>query len=293
MAAKRKRIRTLSGEERTAFAQALRQRYEAGESLKDIAEDIAASANYVYMMLVEAGTRIRPTPIAPLGSAERAELARMLREGYEAGLTHTALARSIGCDHDTARSLITEAGGTLRTKVVASLAEHLRPVLAQRLRVDYENGASLAALSAELRCRKSSVRCLGVEAGATIRPDYKISAAQRYPAYPAGGMSLRELADLLGWQPPPPRREPCPVSPQDAEQIATRYRAGETIQALAISTGYPYSRIRSTLLAAGVRLRHKGERIPLTPANHTNEAIPAQALTERGTGETSATATLR
>lgn len=280
MVVRKKPIRTLYGEERRAFAQVLREQYEVGKSLKDIAEEIAASITYVYVMLVEAGTMMRPTPIAPLGSAERAELAQLLREGYDAGLSHTALARSVGCDHDTARSLIVEAGGRLRTQVVAGLAEHLRPALAQRLRIEYENGASLADLSAELRCRESSIRCLLVEAGATIRPDHRIAAAQRYPAYPTGGMSLRELADLLGWQPRPPRRASRPVRPDEAEQIATRYRAGETIQALATSTGYPYSRIRNTLLVAGVRFRRKGERIPLTPSNHTNVAIPAQALTE-------------
>jgi hypothetical protein len=279
--ARKKPIRKLSGEERAAFAHALRDKYEAGQSLKDIADDIAASETYVYVMLVEVDTRMRPTPIAPLGSAERAELARMLREGYDAGLSHTAVARSIGCDHDTARTLIVEAGGTLRTQVIAGLAEHLRPALAQRLRTEYENGASLAELSAELRCRESSVRCLLVEAGATIRPDHKIAAVQRYPACPTGGMSLRELADLLGLQPPPPRRASHPVRPEETEQIAMRYQAGETIQELATSTGYPYSRVRNALLAAGVRMRRKGERIPLTQANHTNETTPAaQTLTE-------------
>ncbi len=268
MATKKKPIRTLHGDERATFARALRQQYEAGKSLRQIGTDIGASDSYVYVMLVEVGTTMRPTPIAPLGSAERVELAQLMRDGYDAGLTHTALARSIGCDHDTARRLIVEAGGTLRTQVIAGLAEHARPLLAQRLRIEYDNGAGLAELSAELGCRESSVGCLLVEAGATLRPDYKIADAQRYPARPTEGMSVREFADLLGWQPPPPRRKSRPVSPQDAVESVRRYEAGETIQAIADSIGYPSSAIRRTLLAAGVRLRTRASYGPgLTPGD--------------------------
>jgi hypothetical protein len=272
---------TLKGKARRELAQSLRRKYEAGSSLKDIADEISASIAYVYWMLVAADTVMRPNPIAPLGSTERAELAQMAREGYDAGLTQSAVARGLGCDHDTARTLIVEAGGTLRTTVIAGLAESARPVLAQRLRIEYEKGAGLAELSAELGCRESSVRCLLAEAGATIRPDRKIPDAQRYAAQPAERMSVREFAETLGWQPSPPRQESRPVSPEEAEQIAERYRAGETIKMLGVCFGYPYSAIRRTLLAAGVELRSRSERGPF---NQTNGAIvaPTRRLPARG-----------
>lgn len=237
---------------RSAQGQTLRELYEAGHSVQDIAEQTAASAASIYRALVAAGTTFRTTPVAPLGSPERAELARTVREGYDAGLTQSEVARSIGCDHDTARRLITEAGGTIRTRVMNGLDEYTRPLLAKRLRMEYENGASLADLSAALDCRESSVRCLLVEAGATIRP-----LGSRCPprAQSSELMGLRQLATWLGWEPPKKRQPPRPVTEQDARRIVASYLSGDTMERLAADTGYPYSRVRRTLLAAGVEIR--------------------------------------
>lgn len=242
---------------RTPFAQALRQRYEQGEDLEDIAAELAASHTYVYVLLVESGARMRFTPVAPLGSEERAALARMMREGYDAGLSQPAVARSIGCDHDTARTLITEAGGTIRSAVVSGLPEHARSMLAQRLRIEYEHGAGLEQLSADLGCRHSSVRCLLVEAGATIRAPGGAPIATTQPPSSGQQMSLRELASLVRVPPSRPRAAACPVTTEDAPRLVECYRAGETIAGLATSTGYTYTAVRNSLLASGVTLRPK------------------------------------
>jgi hypothetical protein len=53
----------------------------------------------------------------------------------------------------------------------------------------------------------------------------------------------------------PERHSP---SSQEAEQIASRYRAGESIRTLAASTGCSYGTVRSVLLTIGVVLRPRG-----------------------------------
>lgn len=245
----------LRPETRPAYAKALRQLYDTGYSIKDIADQTSQKADAVYWLLLSVGTIFRQVAIAPMGSTERAELAETAREQYEAGLTQTDVAHSIGCDHDTARRLITEAGGKIRTEVMRGLDDYTRPILAKRLRVEYERGVSLADLSAELGCRESSVRCLLVEAGATIRP---MGSSPRPLSQSTEPMSLRQLAMRLGWEPPKKRSPSRPVTDEDAARIVAGYRAGDTLMGLAAATGYPYSRVRSTLLAAGVELRSTG-----------------------------------
>jgi DNA-binding transcriptional regulator LsrR (DeoR family) len=161
---------SLSAEERKKQGKVLRAKYEAGGTYASLAAEYGIPKRSVEILLAAAGTSIRPSAIGGFGSDERATLAQDVRDDYEKGLSLAMLAIMYGHTDQTVRRLITEAGGTIRTQVVAGLPESARPRFAAYLRKEYEGGRSLRSLSKEIGAKRTSVRCLVLEAGATLRP---------------------------------------------------------------------------------------------------------------------------
>lgn len=60
MAATKPRTTYLTGSEREAIAAHLRQRYEAGESIREIASSLGRAYNGVHRILKQSGVKFRP-----------------------------------------------------------------------------------------------------------------------------------------------------------------------------------------------------------------------------------------
>lgn len=73
----------ITGENRSELASALVRRYEAGESIRSIAEDIGRSYGFVHGVLVESNVPLRGRGGATRGAAaeERRAQLRAAREG--------------------------------------------------------------------------------------------------------------------------------------------------------------------------------------------------------------------
>ncbi|MFF4403773.1 helix-turn-helix domain-containing protein [Streptomyces sp. NPDC001404] len=56
---------------------------------------------------------------------------------------------------------------------------------------------------------------------------------------------------------------------QEADRLADRYRAGETIRDIAANTGHSYGTTRNLLLLAQVKLRQRGGEPRPIPARRT------------------------
>jgi hypothetical protein len=113
--------RRIVGAERQALGKELVRRYQAGESLRALADSTSRSYGFIHRVLLEQraqlrrrggprSNRFRPAVI----SEERVRLATELRTRYEAGDSTYTLAREIGRSADFVRALLVEAGTTMR-----------------------------------------------------------------------------------------------------------------------------------------------------------------------------------
>jgi Mor family transcriptional regulator len=161
---------------------ALRARYESGATVDELVASSGLSYGTVLNRLHDAGTvmrtswqtrRLRKDPQA------RKRLAAHLRTLYEQhGATLTELATAAGETRRAARSLLIEAGGTIRTtqqtlrmRSTAGAAE--RQKLALSLRAQYEAGASVPDLAEEFNYSVATVYRLLHQAKARMRPQHR------------------------------------------------------------------------------------------------------------------------
>ncbi|MFF9280325.1 helix-turn-helix domain-containing protein [Streptomyces griseosporeus] len=159
--------------------QALREQYESGATVQELAAASGLSYGTVLNRLRSAGTvmrtswqtrRMRQDPQA------RRRLATQLRALYEQhGATLAELAAAASVTKRAARHLLIEAGGTprtaqetLRLRVAQRAAERHR--LALSLRERYEAGASVPELATDCGYSKATVYRLLRQAGTRMRP---------------------------------------------------------------------------------------------------------------------------
>ncbi|WP_308122259.1 helix-turn-helix domain-containing protein [Streptomyces sp. TRM70350] len=159
--------------------EALREQYESGATVQEIAAASGLSYGTVLNRLRSAGTvmrtswqtrRMRQDPHA------RQRLATQLRALYEQhGATLAELAAAASVTKRAARRLLIEAGGTprtaqetLRMRAAARAAERQR--LAVSLRECYEAGATVPELAVDCGYSEATVYRLLHQAGTRMRP---------------------------------------------------------------------------------------------------------------------------
>ncbi|WP_239015039.1 helix-turn-helix domain containing protein [Streptomyces sp. CdTB01] len=165
----------------TVTPQSLRQQYEAGATVDELVTTSGLSYGTVLNRLHDAGTvmrtswqtrRMRQNPQA------RKRLAAHLRTLYEQhGATLTELAAAAGETRRSARRLLIEAGGTMRTtqqtqrmRAAARAAERYKVALSLRAR--YEDGATVPEIAREHSYSVATVYRLLHQAGTRMRPQH-------------------------------------------------------------------------------------------------------------------------
>ncbi|WNV83053.1 helix-turn-helix domain-containing protein [Umezawaea sp. Da 62-37] len=119
--------RWIVGEQRTALAVKCRWLYEDGGTAEGIAQEIGRSKSFVARLIVEAGGTMRPPTNQPKRHpVPRAELVVELRRRYELGASSEDLARPDIGSGRYVRTLLREAGTTLRKGGGVSLAQQAR-----------------------------------------------------------------------------------------------------------------------------------------------------------------------
>ncbi|MEU5524204.1 helix-turn-helix domain containing protein [Streptomyces sp. NPDC047860] len=161
--------------------QALRQQYESGATVDELVTASGLSYGTVLNRLHDAGTvmrtswqtrRMRQNPQA------RQRLAAHLRTLYEQrGATLTELSAAAGETRRSARRLLIEAGGTVRTtqqtlRIRAAARAAGRHKLALSLRARYEAGATVPDLAREHSYSIATVYRLLHQAGTLMRPQH-------------------------------------------------------------------------------------------------------------------------
>ncbi|MEU1449441.1 helix-turn-helix domain-containing protein [Streptomyces mirabilis] len=162
--------------------ESLRKEYEAGATVDELVAASGLSYGTVLNRLHDAGTvmrtswqtrRMRQDPQA------RQRLAAHLRALYEQhGATLTELAAGAGETRRSARRLLIEAGGTVRTtqqtlrmRAVGRAAE--RRELALSLRARYETGSSVPELAEDYNYSVATVYRLLHQAKTPMRPQHR------------------------------------------------------------------------------------------------------------------------
>ncbi|MFF7984093.1 helix-turn-helix domain-containing protein [Streptomyces sp. NPDC007901] len=161
--------------------QVLREQYESGATVDELVAASGLSYGTVLNRLHDAGTvmrtswqtrRMRQNPQA------RRRLAAHLRTLYEQhGATLTELAAAAGETRRSARRLLIEAGGTVRTtqqtlRIRAAARAAERHKLALSLRARYEAGATVPELATEHTYSVATVYRLLHQAGTRMRPQH-------------------------------------------------------------------------------------------------------------------------
>jgi DNA-directed RNA polymerase specialized sigma24 family protein len=163
-------------------AQALREQYESGATVDELLTASGLSYGTVLNRLHDAGTAMRTswqTRRMREDPQTRQRLATHLRALYdEHGATLAELAATAGETRRGARSLLIEAGGTVRTtqqtlrmRSAAQAAE--RQALALSLRAKYEAGATVPKLAQECNYSAGTVYRLLHQAGTRMRAQHR------------------------------------------------------------------------------------------------------------------------
>ncbi|MFE2712944.1 helix-turn-helix domain-containing protein [Streptomyces mirabilis] len=167
-------------------AQALREQYEAGATVDQLAASSGLSYGTVLNRLHEAGTEMRTswqTRRLRDGQARRNLAARLRRLYEQQGATLAELAVAGSVTRRAARRLLIEAGGTPRTTLqtlrIRSAADAARRTkLAESLRARYEAGATVPDLAGECNYSVGTVYRLLHQAGTHMRPKHNHGPAR-------------------------------------------------------------------------------------------------------------------
>ncbi|MEU1446394.1 helix-turn-helix domain-containing protein [Streptomyces mirabilis] len=166
----------------------LRKDYEAGATVDELVATSGLSYGTVLNRLHEAGTEMRTswqTRRMRQDPQARRRLAAHLRTLYEKhGATLTELAAGAGETRRSARRLLIEAGGTVRTtqqtlRIRAAARAAERHKLALSLRARYEAGATVPELATDCNYSPATVYRLLHQTGTPMRPQHRHGPARR------------------------------------------------------------------------------------------------------------------
>ncbi|WNV83858.1 helix-turn-helix domain-containing protein [Umezawaea sp. Da 62-37] len=175
---------------RHELAALLKQKYEAGARVADLATPDIGSEEYVRVLLSEANTTMRPRGHRP-DPEKHTKQGLYYRTRYESGEKLITIAESAGSNRTTVTKMIIEAGGKIRRRGFPSIAQtSARRELAATLRQKYEAGATITELVNPEVGTFNTVKKMLTEAGTTLRgrtgrwhgPTPKAGAAHKFEA---------------------------------------------------------------------------------------------------------------
>ncbi|KAF0179614.1 MAG: hypothetical protein FD161_1231 [Limisphaerales bacterium] len=274
-------------------------RYRAGASAGELAQAAGINVAEVRAILVASGEELRP----PLGHAQgrpddRRFSPEKIEQLYKEGVTVQSLARMLSVSRELIRTLLLKRGVKLRGRGGQPSAEPGDLVadpdeVARR----YRAGQGIAEIAASVGGTAWQVRTVLLKLGVKLRgragnrgDEFKPPAvpAEEVAKLYAGGLGLEPVAAragvsrkkvrrLLREQRMPVRgraeamRQPAQARRISDRVVARRYRAGATLDALAIAAGSTVPVIRRILADQGVALRPK-----LVPLRLSEEQIASR-----------------
>ena len=111
------RNKRLTADQRQTLGAALEKGYTSGRSLAELAEEHGTSAGRVRLVLLERGVTLRSRGGAVRKpDPARKDRAKKLAGEYASGASLSELAEKHGVSASTARALVLDGGGTLRSR---------------------------------------------------------------------------------------------------------------------------------------------------------------------------------
>lgn len=272
-------------------------RYRAGASAGELAEAAGINVAEVRAMLVALGEELRP----PLGHAhgrldDRRYSPEKIEQLYEEGATVQSLAKTVGVSREMIRTLLLKRGVKLRGRGGRQPSAEPGDLVADPDEVArrYHAGQGIAEIAASVGRTAWQVRTVLLKLGVKLRgragnrgDELKppLVPAEEVAKLYAGGLGLERVAAMAGvsrkkvkrllreQRTPLRRRAEAKRQPAQARHIsdhvvARRYRAGATLEALAIAAGSTVPIIRRILADQEVPLRPK-----LAPLRLSEEQI--------------------
>lgn len=279
--------------------EAIAARYRAGASAGELAEAAGINVAEVRAMLVTLGEELRP----PLGHAhgrldDRRYSPEKIEQLYEEGATVQSLAKTLGVSRELIRTLLLKRGVKLRGRGGQPSAEPGDLVadpdeVARR----YRAGQGIAEIAASVGRTAWQVRTVLLKLGVKLRgragnrgDELKppLVPAEEVAKLYAGGLGLERVAAMAGVSRKKvkrllrerrtslrgraeAKRQPAQVRRISDQIVARRYRAGATLEALAIAAGSTVPVIRRVLADQGVPLRPQ-----LAPLRLSEEQIASR-----------------
>jgi len=275
-------------------------RYRAGASAGELAEAAGIKVAEVRALLVASGEELRP----PLGHAQgrlddRRFPPEKIEQLYEEGATVQSLAKLLGVSRELIRTLLLKRGVKLRGRGGRLPSAEPGDLVAAPDEVArrYRAGQGIAEIAASVGETAWQVRTVLLKLGVQLRGragnrDDELKpplvpaeeVAKLYaeglglePVAARAGVSRKKVRRLLREQRVPVRgraeamRQPAQARRISDRAVARRYRAGATLDALAIAAGSTVPVIRRILADQGVALRPK-----LVPMRLSEEQIASR-----------------
>ncbi len=148
-----------------------------------------------------------------------------------------AIGQVVGRSHPTVRAALTDAGVTIRGARSKHQATGLDPA---QIVARYQQGEGIVALAKDIQVHTNRIRHILLGERITLRP---------------GGKTSRGNAEL--------------AQHPEAAQMAARYQAGETIDAIASSLRRSAKTVRKVLLARGLTIKVGGSVAGTRPQTRT------------------------
>ncbi|MFC1435307.1 helix-turn-helix domain-containing protein [Streptacidiphilus sp. N1-3] len=204
-------------------------------------------------------TTPKPTPAAARGprwSPVRQRQALDLSSRYRNGATVRELAKDAGLSPATVLNRLRSVDTPMRTQQQAHALRHGtdRTQRAQRLRTDYEAGASVTSLAERHRLSVRTVRRMLREAGTVMRTSAQTRTMQHH-----GGQALQQ---------------------EQMDRLRARYEAGAQVPALAAENHCSTSTVYRLLRRAGTTMRARG-RSTQNQVSKANRPAETEALRPR------------
>lgn len=212
------------------------ERYEAGETMDQLALALGYGSNGIRYRLQKAGAKIRPVPTGRFSTVDPAEIVRM----YRAGNTMSAISKTLGASTATVQRALKDAEVAVRPRSSYPTREWERPKidLPAAAIEQYVAGASLAEV-----CRV-----------------YGVSQAVLDRHLGEAGIKARRAA-----------RRPTIVP----DEVVTRYEQGESAMALATEFKMATPTVLRAVRRAGIPVRNGVEQAQ-TPYTREKKARTRQ-----------------
>jgi transposase len=266
-------------------------RYRSGQTVETIAVDIGVSSSVVRRILRSEGISTRTS--TQTAALRLAPLREQIVTSYQQGHTLTEVARLVDRSITYVRTVLVEQGVPRRAsggKPKPRSTSRERPDCVAEIKARYERGESINTISVHLDVPDTFVKQTLRDAGVTMRTAREVSqmkrallAAQIVDGY-RNGQSIATVAKTVGRsrgfvrdvliqeqiaRRPPGNATPAPRRRSGdrsrAEEIATRYQRGETIQAIAGDLERSCHFVSSVLQEQQIPRRPRGRR-PAQPS---------------------------